>query len=109
MYLVVTKKALGALGGVIVSLAVLAALSWAKYPIGWKGCWRWVTQSCSILRLPSQLVGLAGVICRHELTCTLAAGSLFVLLLSGGTVLAYASRPPEMTQWLRWVLSSRWP
>jgi hypothetical protein len=36
------------------------------------------------------LWGLAGMLCQHELACTLTAGGLFVLLLLGVAVLAYA-------------------
>ena len=85
------RKRWGALGGVIVSLAVLAALSWAKYPNWLEGMLAMGdTKLFNTFGYHPNLWGLAGVICRHELTCTLAAGSLFVLLLSGGTVLAYA-------------------
>ena len=85
------RKRWGALGGAMVSLAGLAALSWAKYP-NWLGGMLATgdTKLFNTFGYHPNLWGLAGVLCRHELTCTLAAGSLFVLLLSGLSVLAYA-------------------
>ena len=85
------RKRWSALGGVMVSLAGLAALSWAKYPNWLAGMLAMGdTKLSNTFGYHPNLWGLAGVICRHELTCTLTSGSLFVLLLSGISVLAYA-------------------
>jgi hypothetical protein len=79
----------------MVSLAGLAALSWAKYP-NWLGGMLATgdTKLFNTFGYHPNLWGLAGVVCRHELTCTLIAGSLFVLLLSGCAILAYSRLSP---------------
>ena len=90
------KKRWEALGSIAISLAALALISWLRYP-QWLGEWLKVgdTKLLKTFGYHPNIWGLSGLICKHDLTCTLAVGSFVMILIFLALVLLLARRTDE--------------